>query len=206
MDRVLTDPIDPPICWGDYIYRLKVRRAANALTTHVGAEHPRLAWLLHRLVRGLRARRVLELGVQSGGSGYGIMTALADTTGWYVGIDNEADRHAQYGRCGLADLNHAVFITGDAGHVLPHLKFGVWDLIHVDHYKEYYVRDVQCLLATGQIGRNTVVVFHDIEGLAAPCWPACREHFGEVRAIPGSVIENGVGICWRQHDATTHDH
>ena len=197
VDRVLAAPIDPSIAWEGYIDQIKSVRAHNAQTTHIGAEHPRLAWLLHRFVRDMKCTRVLELGVQSGGSAYGVLTALPEG-GLYVGIDNEMDAHATYGGCGVKEIGvcRKVIIMGDAREIVPRLRWGVWDLIHIDHYKEYYLHELEALIATRQIGRNTVVIFHDIEGMAAFCWLDCQSYFINVRQVPGAIIENGVGICW----------
>jgi hypothetical protein len=56
---------------------------------HVGPEHPGLEELGIRLVMGTKQRRILEIGVQSGGFAVPVVLAVAHAGSFsYLGVDN----------------------------------------------------------------------------------------------------------------------
>jgi len=85
-----------PAEFGNHLAAIRNYRGSRHHDYWLGPEHPDYAWALCRLVKHLQPSRVLELGVQSGGSAYGLISTLPDDA-VYVGIDNEGQENAVAG-------------------------------------------------------------------------------------------------------------
>ena len=122
------------------------QRFAEEATRRVRAEErslpigPEGGALLDLLVRGLRPRRILELGTSNGYSTLWLATAARDVGGKVTTIEQLASKQA-YARAALAKAGVAQaveFLAGDALALLPTLA-GPFDLVLLDLWKDLYI-------------------------------------------------------------------
>lgn len=146
----------------------------------IGPEHPALEELALELLYTRESKSVLEIGYQAGGFAVPLIRALHDMAGFhYTGIDN-----LTYQNSVSANLISAFvigqgvpadrfrFLVADASDFLAGCdrKF---DLILIDHKKDFYARDLRTILARGLLGEDGVVLLHDVLQEAAKAWGLC---------------------------------
>jgi len=184
---------------------------------HVGPEHPALEDLGIRLLERTREKRVLEIGVQSGGFAAPVILAMAHHRSFaYTGIDNlEYTNAVPLSR--IADFVRERGVTATLrlveGESTPVLRAAApfsYDLILIDHYKPKYAFDLYDICARELLSADGAIVLHDVLGSGAAAWrdcqPVCRA-FGygwEIDAdVPqgAAVVRRGPGpreATWRQ--------
>jgi predicted O-methyltransferase YrrM len=172
---------------------------------HIGPEHPALEELALGLL-ARTARRVLELGVQSGGFAVPVVLASGHRPGFrYVGVDNLAYANAvplgliaEYlALHGLAD--RARFVEGDSSAVLRAAAPDSYDLILLDHDKPKYPLDLHRICARHVLSADGAVLLHDVLTHAAAAWRVCERvcrAFGYEWTIDAGVSQ-GVAIVRR---------
>jgi predicted O-methyltransferase YrrM len=177
---------------------------------HVGPEHPSLNELGIRLVAATKKRRILEIGVQSGGFAVPVILSVAQAGSFsYVGVDNReytnavplqliADYLKLYG------ITHGVrFIEGDSTTVLRTAERHAFDFILLDHYKPKYPFDLLHIFRRDLLSDDGVIVLHDVLTHAAREWEVCTRlgrAFGYTSRIDRTVVQ-GAGIIRRAPDA-----
>lgn len=118
---------------------------------------PEVGWLLHALIIGRRAKRILELGTSYGYSTAFLADAARQTGGRVYTMDLAANKQ-QYARTQLEEaglLPQVEWLLGDATQMLKTLD-GPFDLVLVDLWKNLYV---PCLdLFYGKLAQNAVIV------------------------------------------------
>jgi predicted O-methyltransferase YrrM len=115
----------------------ELRRRRDEFLLPVG---PDTAQLLHTLIRGAKARSILELGTSYGYSTLWLADAARATDGKVTSLEL-ADYKAEYARNSLvrADLSNRVDIhVGSALETLPRLT-GPFDFVLIDLWKDLYV-------------------------------------------------------------------
>jgi predicted O-methyltransferase YrrM len=118
---------------------------------------PEVGRLLHALIIGRRAKRILELGTSYGYSTAFLADAARQTGGRVYTMDLAANKQ-QYARIQLEEaglLPYVEWMLGDATQMLKTLE-GPFDLVLVDLWKNLYV---PCLdLFYGKLAQNAVIV------------------------------------------------
>jgi predicted O-methyltransferase YrrM len=118
---------------------------------------PEVGWLLHALIIGRRAQRILELGTSYGYSTAFLADAARQTGGRVYTMDLAANKQ-QYARTQLEEaglLPQVEWMLGDATQMLKTLD-GPFDFVLVDLWKDLYV---PCLeLFYGKLAQNAVIV------------------------------------------------
>jgi predicted O-methyltransferase YrrM len=118
---------------------------------------PEVGQLLHALVIGRGARRILELGTSYGYSTAFLADAARETGGRVFTMDLAADKQ-RYARTQLDEAGLAAqveWMLGDATQMLKTLE-GPFDFVLVDLWKDLYV---PCLnLFHGKLALNAVIV------------------------------------------------
>jgi len=101
---------------------------------------PETGRFLHILVRAVKARRVLEVGMSNGYSGIWIATALRHTGGHLTTMDADPWKvelaTENFKRAGVSDM--ITIVQGDARENLKSLS-GTFDFIFIDAAKEQYL-------------------------------------------------------------------
>lgn len=178
------DLLTVPAGYGDYIARIRAHRAQEGKQFWIGSEHPGYAYFLDRLVQALAPQRVLELGVQCGGSAYGLTLHLPDDA-FFVGIDSEYEPAAQGGMAAFAAMfgrPNIQFHPGYAADVLAQFH-EPWDLVHLDHAKDCYLSDLERMAGWGQLRPHTVVVIHDTKTWACDYVEPITARFARYRDL-----------------------
>ena len=188
--------------------RLSAFYAAAGVTAdrwHVGPEHPALERVAIAELQRRDGRRVLEIGVQAGGFAIPVIAACARLPGFsYTGVDNHAFPNAvpfSLLRSFLASEGlSGTFVESDSAAYLAAAE-GPFDLILLDHWKPLYARDLLPILSRPLIAADGVVMLHDVTGVGAGEWPACRAVAracgweAEIRTdVPG-----GLALLRRRH-------
>ena len=118
---------------------------------------PEVGWLMHALIIGRGAKRILELGTSYGYSTAFLADAARQTGGRVYTMDVAADKQ-QYARVQLDQvglLPQVEWMLGDATQMLKTLD-GPFDFVLVDLWKDLYV---PCLeLFYGKLAPNAVIV------------------------------------------------
>jgi predicted O-methyltransferase YrrM len=118
---------------------------------------PEVGWLMHALIIGRGAKRILELGTSYGYSTAFLADAARQTGGRVYTMDLAADKQ-QYARAQLEEvglLPQVEWMLGDATQMLKTLE-GPFDFVLVDLWKDLYV---PCLeLFYRKLAPNAVIV------------------------------------------------
>lgn len=118
---------------------------------------PEVGWLMHALIIGRGAKRILELGTSYGYSTAFLADAARQTGGRVYTMDLAANKQ-QYARTQLQEaglLPQVEWMLGDATAMLRSLE-GPFDFVLVDLWKDLYV---PCLeLFYGKLAHNAVIV------------------------------------------------
>ena len=118
---------------------------------------PEVGWLMHALIIGRGAKRILELGTSYGYSTAFLADAGRQTGGRVYTMDLAANKQ-QYARTQLEEaglLPQVEWMLGDATQMLKTLE-GPFDFVLVDLWKDLYV---PCLeLFYGKLAQNAVIV------------------------------------------------
>jgi predicted O-methyltransferase YrrM len=118
---------------------------------------PEVGWLMHALIIGRGAKRILELGTSYGYSTAFLAEAASHTGGRVCTMDLAAGKQ-QYARSQLDQaglLPQVEWMLGDATQMLKTLE-GPFDFVLVDLWKNLYV---PCLeLFYGKLAPNAVIV------------------------------------------------
>ena len=118
---------------------------------------PEVGWLLHALIIGRGAKRILELGTSYGYSTAFLADAARQTGGRVYTMDLAANKQ-QYARTQLDEaglLPQVEWMLGDATQMLKTLE-GPFDFVLVDLWKDLYV---PCLeLFYPKLAQNAVIV------------------------------------------------
>lgn len=118
---------------------------------------PEVGWLLHALIVGRGAKRILELGTSYGYSTAFLADAAAETGGRVYTMDLAANKQA-YARTQLEEAGLAArveWMLGDATEMLKSFDAPI-DFVLVDLWKDLYV---PCLeLFHGKLAPNAVIV------------------------------------------------
>jgi predicted O-methyltransferase YrrM len=118
---------------------------------------PEVGWLLHALIVGRRAKRILELGTSYGYSTAFLADAAAETGGRVYTMDLAANKQA-YARTQLEEAGLAARVEWMLGNATEMLKSfdGPIDFVLVDLWKDLYV---PCLeLFHAKLAPNAVIV------------------------------------------------
>jgi predicted O-methyltransferase YrrM len=117
---------------------------------------PEVGWLLHALIVGRGAKRILELGTSYGYSTAFLAEAARRTGGKVYTMDLVADKQ-RYARTQIEEVGlgaHVEWMLGDAVEMLKTLD-GPFDFVLVDLWKNLYV---PCLnLFYGKLADNAVI-------------------------------------------------
>jgi predicted O-methyltransferase YrrM len=118
---------------------------------------PEVGWLMHALVIGRGAKRILELGTSYGYSTAFLADAARQTGGRLYTLDVAANKQ-QYARTQLEEaglLPQVEWLLGDATQLLKTLE-GPFDFVLLDLWKNLYV---PCLdLFYGKLAQHAVIV------------------------------------------------
>lgn len=118
---------------------------------------PEVGWLMHALIIGRGAKRILELGTSYGYSTAFLADAARQTGGRVYSMDLAANKQ-QYARAQLQECGLAAQVEwklGDATQMLKSLE-GPFDFVLVDLWKDLYV---PCLeLFYPKLAQNAVIV------------------------------------------------
>lgn len=118
---------------------------------------PEVGWLMHALIIGRGAKRILELGTSYGYSTAFLADAARQTGGRVYTLDLAANKQ-QYARAQLEEAGlapHVEWKLGDATQTLKSLE-GPFDFVLVDLWKDLYV---PCLeLFYPKLAQNAVIV------------------------------------------------
>lgn len=118
---------------------------------------PEVGWLMHALIIGRGAKRILELGTSYGYSTAFLADAALQTGGRVYTMDLAANKQ-QYARAQLQEAGLAAQVEwklGDATQMLKSLE-GPFDFVLVDLWKDLYV---PCLeLFYPKLAQNAVIV------------------------------------------------
>lgn len=173
---------------------------------HVGPEHPSLEELGIRLVTATKRRRMLEIGVQSGGFAVPVILSVAQAGPFsYLGVDNREYTNAVSLRLVADYLRlHGItdgvrFIEGDSTAVLKTAERGAFDFILLDHYKPKYPFDLLQILRRDLLSEDGVIMLHDVLTHAARQWQTCAQlcsAFGYTCVVDADVF-HGAGLIRR---------
>ncbi len=142
------------------------RDMVTALSTESGARHRdelllsvgrSTGTLLNHLVKGLRARSILELGTSYGYSAVWLAEAAKETGGKVITTDLVAEKSA-YAKSKLENVGLASYVDFRVGDVLQILRelTGPFDFVLLDVWKDIYV---QCFdLFQSKLGVGAIVV------------------------------------------------
>jgi len=156
---------------------------------------PEVGWLMHALIIGRGAKRILELGTSYGYS-TAFLASAARTTGGKVYTMDLADNKQQYARTQLGEaglLPQVEWMLGDATQMLRTLD-GPFDFVLVDLWKNLYV---PCLnLFYGKLAANAVIVadnmlFPEIARADAEAYRAAVKAKGNLQSV---LLPIGNGI------------
>lgn len=118
---------------------------------------PEVGWLMHALIIGRGAKRILELGTSYGYSTAFLADAARQTGGRVYTLDVAANKQ-QYARTQLEEaglLPQVEWLLGDATQLLKTLE-GPFDFVLLDLWKNLYV---PCLdLFYGKLAQHAVIV------------------------------------------------
>lgn len=118
---------------------------------------PEVGWLMHALIIGRGAKRILELGTSYGYSTAFLADAARQTGGRVYTMDVAANKQ-QYARTQLEEaglLPQVEWLLGDATQLLKTLE-GPFDFVLLDLWKNLYV---PCLdLFYGKLAQHAVIV------------------------------------------------
>ena len=118
---------------------------------------PEVGWLMHALIIGRGAKRILELGTSYGYSTAFLADAARQTGGRVYTMDLAANKQ-QYARTQLEEaglLPQVEWLLGDATQLLKTLE-GPFDFVLLDLWKNLYV---PCLdLFYGKLAQHAVIV------------------------------------------------
>jgi predicted O-methyltransferase YrrM len=118
---------------------------------------PEVGWLMHALIIGRGAKRILELGTSYGYSTAFLADAARQTGGRVYTMDLAANKQ-QYARTQLEEaglLPQVEWLLGDATQLLKTLQ-GPFDFVLLDLWKNLYV---PCLdLFYGKLAQHAVIV------------------------------------------------
>jgi predicted O-methyltransferase YrrM len=151
--------------------------------------------LLHTLIRGARARRILELGSSYGYSTVWLADAARATGGMVYSLELAADKQA-YARAMLARAGlsaHVELVPGDALETLASLP-GPFDFVLIDLWKRLYV---PCLdLVYPKLAPGALIAADNMTAPAVAV-PRAREYQAHVRTLPeldSVLLPVGSGI------------
>lgn len=156
---------------------------------------PEVGWLLHALIIGRGAKRILELGTSYGYSTAFLADAARQTGGRVYTMDLAANKQ-QYARTRLEEAGLAgqvEWMLGDATQMLRSLK-GPFDFVLLDLWKNLYV---PCLeLFYGKLAPNAVIVadnmlFPEIVRADAEAYRAAVKSKGDLQSV---LLPIGNGI------------
>lgn len=174
---------------GDPRTALAVR---DSYLLHVGED---VARLLHAMIVGHKAQRIVELGTSYGYSTLFLADAARITGGKVFTLELSAEKQtyarAQLEEAGLA--GHVEWLQGDALELLAGLE-GPFDFVLLDIWKELYIPCLKLFapkLAVGGIVAADNMLFPEIVRPDALAYQAA------VRAMPGmqsALLEIGQGI------------
>lgn len=154
--------------WGwaeDYVPLSDPLNAARQEAAALGLTPPSGGTLaaLTFIAKAINAKHVVEVGTGSGATGVALFQGMADD-GVITSIDAESDRQASARRlfttAGVSS-NRIRLIAGSALDVLPKLRDGAYDLVHVDgdklEYPEYVAQALRLLRHGGVMVLNEVL-------------------------------------------------
>jgi predicted O-methyltransferase YrrM len=156
---------------------------------------PEVAQLLHALIIGRGAKRILELGTSYGYSTAYLADAARQTGGRVYTMDLAANKQ-QYARTRLEEAGLAAqveWLLGDATQMLQSLN-GPFDFVLLDLWKNLYV---PCLeLFYGKLAPNAVIVadnmlFPEIVRADAEAYRAAVKAKGDLQSV---LLPIGNGI------------
>lgn len=164
---------------------------------------PEVGRLLHALIVGRRAKRILELGTSYGYSTAFLADAARQTGGRVYTMDLAANKQ-HYARTELAQaglLPQVEWMLGDATQMLETLD-GPFDFVLVDLWKDLYV---PCLnLFYGKLAQNAVIVadnmlFPERARVDAEAYRAAVKAKGNLQSVL-LPIGNGIELSclWNQ--------
>jgi predicted O-methyltransferase YrrM len=156
---------------------------------------PEVGWLMHALIVGRGAKRILELGTSYGYSTAFLADAARQTGGRVYTMDLAANKQ-QYARTQLEEAGlvaQVEWVLGDATQMLKSLE-GPFDFVLVDLWKDLYV---PCLeLFYGKLAPNAVVVadnmlFPEMARADAEAYRAAVKAMGNLQSV---LLPIGNGI------------
>lgn len=165
----------------------------DQLLLRVGPETGRL---LNILIKGARARHILELGTSYGYSTVWLAEAARATGGRVATLDvapyKQEQARSMLGRAGLAQV--VEFHSGDALELLKSLE-GPFDFVLLDLWKELYVPCFE--LFAPHLARGALVV---ADNMLRPEYsrPQADEYRAHVRRRPDMqsvLLDVGSGLC-----------
>jgi catechol O-methyltransferase len=141
--------------------------------------------ILDGVIRRVKPGRVLELGAYIGYSALRIARELPESGHLYSVEFNEANAaiaRKVIAHAGVADrVTLVVGSIGDGGGTLARLEkehgfqAGSLDAVFIDHAKEWYLPDLQSILATGWLHSGSVIVADNVGFPGAPEYRAYME-------------------------------
>lgn len=148
---------------------------------HIGPEHPHLENYALKLLKQLSRAYVLEIGYQAGGFAIPVILEMKDYRNFnYVGIDNGAypnsveplilDNYLK----SYQVMGKYTFYWGDAKEILKGLKHQKFDLILLDHAKQFYAREFYTLISKDMLSLDGYILLHDVLEKAEPAWKECE--------------------------------
>ncbi len=172
-------------------------RFSNRLDEYLLAVGPEVGWLMHALIIGRSAKRILELGTSYGYSTLFLADAARRTGGKVYTMDLAANKQ-QYARTQLEEaglLPQVEWMLGDATQLLKSLD-GPFDFVLVDLWKNLYV---PCLdLFYGKLAANAVIVadnmlFPEMVRADAEAYRAAVKSKGNLQSVL-LPIGNGIEV------------
>ncbi len=148
---------------------------------HIGPEHPFLENYAIRLLNKMPSARVLEIGYQSGGFAVPLILSQSGRPDFsYTGIDSLSYDNAVGPRIiaehllSLGMTDGYQFLTAESNSFLRQHCSSGYDLILVDHLKQWYPRELLTILSHDLIAAEGYVLLHDIAGRASAFEADCR--------------------------------
>jgi predicted O-methyltransferase YrrM len=167
---------------------------------------PEVGWLLHALIIGRGARRILELGTSYGYSTLFLADAARRTGGRVYSMDLAADKQ-QHARKQLEDAGlegYVEWMPGDAIQLLRTMD-GPFDAVLLDLWKDKYVACFD--LFHGKLAENAVIVADNMlfPEVVRPDAAAYRAAVKSKRNLQSVLLPMGNGIelscVWNQEPA-----
>lgn len=164
-----------------------------------GDEHPVLQMSMVRLAQIKKPKHYLEVGFQSADTIIPVSILCNSFGGKCLGIDNLADftgvhrpmedREDAF-QVLLAKLHFYAgtqhqLVLGSAEGFVHDCQY---DMVFIDHYKEFYVREFEGLVNSGALAPGAWVLFHDVDFF--------HEGMTPWAGVEKFVIDNGLGECY----------